>query len=90
MVFETIRLEGGIKKQVQDKVTRKKVKLAQPPTQAIIQHCVVGLKHNYSIKPSLRKEITAMVVHNVSPFFHQILKLITNLQNKHAITGTIA
>ena len=70
-------------------MTRKKVKLALPPTQAIIQHCVVSLQHDYSIKPTLRKEITAMVVHNVPPFFHQILKLITNLQNQHAITRSV-
>ena len=33
----------------------------------IIQNGVISLKYNHAIKPSLRKEIAAMVVHNVSP-----------------------
>ena len=51
-----------------------------PPTQTVIQNGVISLKYNHAIKPTLRKEITAMVVHNVSPLFHNILKFITNLQ----------
>jgi hypothetical protein len=61
--------------------------MTPPLTQAIIQHRVVSLKHNNSIKPSLGKEITTMVVHYVPSSFHQILKLITNLQNQHSVIG---
>lgn len=52
-----------------------------PFTQAVIQHRVVSLEHNHTIEPSLREEITAVIIHNVAPFFHQVLELITHLHD---------
>lgn len=51
-----------------------------PPAQTVIQNGVISLKYNDIIKPSLRKEITTMIVHNVSTLFNNILKFITDLQ----------
>lgn len=83
--IDSMSFQIGTKTELKDQVTRKNGKMALPPAQAIVQHRVVSLKHNYSIKPSLREEIAAMVVHNVPPFFHQILELITNLRNQRDI-----
>lgn len=41
-----------------------------PPSQTIIQNRIFSLKHDNTIKPSLRKEITSMVIHNITTFFH--------------------
>lgn len=52
-----------------------------PAGQAIVQHRIVGLKNYHTVEPALGEEITTMVIYNIPPFFHNVLKLITYLQN---------
>lgn len=54
-----------------------------PPTQPIIQDRVLSLKNYHAIKPTLGKEVTTVMIHNVSALFHHVFKLIAHLQNPY-------
>ena len=61
-------------------VLRIRYKLSSPACQAVMQNRIVGLEDHHTIKPALREEITAMIIHNIAPIFHHVFQLVTYLQ----------
>jgi len=76
-------LKYTIELQNQHSTTAKSADI--PSAQTVIQNGVISLEYNHTIKPSLRKEITAMIVHNIPSLFHNILKFITHLPKPRKI-----
>jgi hypothetical protein len=51
--------------------------------QAVIKQRIVRLKDDYEVEESLREEFAGVVVNNDTPLFHQLLKIVIDLQNAY-------
>jgi hypothetical protein len=51
--------------------------------QAVIKQSIVRLKDDYEVEESLGEEFAGVVVNNDTPLFHQLLKIVIDLQNAY-------
>ena len=51
--------------------------------QSVIQDSIICLQNKHYVKPSLREEITAMIVNNLATLSHFVLHLIYELQQRY-------
>lgn len=54
-------------------------------TQPVIQDSIVGPENKHYVKPSLRKEVTAMIVNYLASLSHFVLHLIYELQERNIV-----
>lgn len=56
--------------------------LANPPSgQALPQDAIIGAQHQHELKEAFRKEVAAVVVHNISALHHVDVVFIVELVN---------
>ena len=55
-----------------------------PLFKSFIKCCVICAQNKHNIKPSLREEVTAMIIHNIPSLTHLIFYFIHNLHKKTA------
>ena len=51
-----------------------------PIGQSVIQDSIIRPQNKHYVKPSLREEVTTMIVNNLASLFHSVLHLIYELQ----------